>query len=252
MATQESVIKLKGSLGDLAFYKTADGFLARKKGGISAQRMRNDPAFVRTRENGAEFARAGKAAKLLRLALRTHLLSLADKRMTSRLMQVLMQVVQSDATNPRGQRNVIDGEAALLDGFEFNENARLRQTMLAPFTATIERSTGAMTINIESFVPNEMIVFPSGATHCSLVIVGALVDFEGNSFVMDHNESNPIALTNQAQAEQVLSATLPANSTQPLFLALGIRFFQEVNSQFYPLRNGAHNGLAFVSVDGSV
>jgi hypothetical protein len=39
-----------------------------------------------------------------------------------------------------------------------------------------------------------------------------------------------------------------ANSTHPLFLLLGVEFFQEVNGQMYSLRNGGYNSLAIVMV----
>jgi hypothetical protein len=69
MARQKGIIKLKGTIGDITFYKTQDGHLAREKGGIDASRIKTDPAFQRTRENGSEFGRAGKAGKVLRTAL---------------------------------------------------------------------------------------------------------------------------------------------------------------------------------------
>ena len=37
--------------------KVQDGLLARAKGGVSEDRIQNDPAFQRTRENGEEFGR---------------------------------------------------------------------------------------------------------------------------------------------------------------------------------------------------
>ena len=55
MARQKGIIKLKGTIGDITFYKTQDGHLAREKGGIDASRIASDPAFQRTRENGSEF-----------------------------------------------------------------------------------------------------------------------------------------------------------------------------------------------------
>jgi hypothetical protein len=70
MARQRGIIKLDGTIGDITFYKSKDGFLAREKGGVPADRIANDPAFQRTRENGAEFGRAGKAGKTLRTAIR--------------------------------------------------------------------------------------------------------------------------------------------------------------------------------------
>jgi len=47
MARQKGIIKLKGTIGDITFYKTQDGHLARKKGGIDASRIKSDPAFQR-------------------------------------------------------------------------------------------------------------------------------------------------------------------------------------------------------------
>ena len=70
MARQKGIIKLKGTIGDISFYKTSDGHLAREKGSIDASRIANDPAFQRTRENGSEFGRAGKGGKVIRNAIR--------------------------------------------------------------------------------------------------------------------------------------------------------------------------------------
>lgn len=66
------------------------------------------------------------------------MLTVADKRMTGRLTQILMKVIQAVTTNVRGKRNVIDGETELLQGFEFNLNGQLGQSFDAPFTSAIE------------------------------------------------------------------------------------------------------------------
>ena len=84
MARQKGIIKLKGKIGDISFYKTQDGHLAREKGGVDASRIANDPAFIRTRENGAEFGSSASSGKLLRSALRTMLMTAADNRVASR------------------------------------------------------------------------------------------------------------------------------------------------------------------------
>lgn len=39
MARQTGIIKLKGTIGDISFYKSADGHLARYKGGVDANRI---------------------------------------------------------------------------------------------------------------------------------------------------------------------------------------------------------------------
>jgi len=50
MAQQKSILKLKGTIGGITFYKSKDGYLAREKGGVDASRIANDPGFARTRE----------------------------------------------------------------------------------------------------------------------------------------------------------------------------------------------------------
>src|SRR5688572_29411350 len=161
MAKQKGIIKLDGTIGDITFYKSRDGYLAREKGGIPADRIANDPAFQRTRENGAEFGRAVKAGKLLRNSIRGLLQNASDRLMVGRLTQLMVKVIQEDATNPRGLRNVIDGEAEMLQGFDFNINGKLGTTIYAPFTATIDRVAGTLTANIPAFIPLNMIAAPS-------------------------------------------------------------------------------------------
>ena len=152
MARQKGIIKLKGTIGDITFYKTQDGHLAREKGGIDASRIKSDPAFQRTRENGSEFGRAGKAGKLLRTALRPLLINAADGRMVSRLTQAMVKVIQADLVSERGLRNVIDGEAELLFGFEFNIRGKLGTSLYTPFVGAIDRVTGDITVDLASFV----------------------------------------------------------------------------------------------------
>lgn len=250
MARQKGIIKLKGTIGDITFYKTKDGHLAREKGGIDANRIANDPAFQRTRENGSEFGRAGKAGKVLRTALRGLLLNSADSRMVSRLTQAMVKVIQADVTSVRGLRNIIDGEAELLTGFEFNIRGKLGTSLFAPYTATIDRITGAIKVDLASFIPVNMIAAASGTTHFKIISAGAEIDFEAESFVSSTSETD--ILPWDAVSSDVISQTnmVTPNSVKPLFLALGVEFYQEVNGQMYPMKNGSYNPLSLVQVSG--
>jgi hypothetical protein len=250
MARQKGIIKLKGTIGDITFYKTQDGHLAREKGGIDASRIKSDPAFQRTRENGAEFGRAGAAGKILRTSLRALLLNSADTRMVSRLTQQMVKVIQADAVNERGLRNVIDGEAELLTGFEFNIRGKLGTSLFAPFVGTIDRVAGTISVDLAPFVPANMIAAPSGTTHFKIISAGTEVDFEAETFVVSNSETAILPWDAvQTVAINQLNVVTP-NSTKPLFLALGLEFYQQVNGQMYPLKNGAYNPLALVLVSG--
>ena len=251
MSKQKGIVKLTGTMGGITFYKTAeDGFLAREKGGVSKERIATDPNFQRTRENGEEFGRAGKASKLLRNSIRGLLQNASDSRMSNRLTQRMVKVIQADAVSERGKRNVIDGEAELLQDFEFNKKAKLGTTMYAPYTATIDRATGKLTVDVLPFIPANMIAAPAGATHFKIISGGAEIDFENESYVTDANDGLTLTWNNVPTAAINLENSVTAASTHPLFLAMGIEFYQEVNGTMYPLKNGAYNALALVKVSG--
>lgn len=250
MARQKGIFPLKGTIGNVTFYKSKDGYLAKEKGSVDKQRIANDPAFQRTRENGAEFGRAGAAGKVLRTALRGLLLNASDSNLVPRLTKEMMKVVQADTLNPRGARNVIDGEAELLESFEFNSSSKLSTSLFAPYSSTIDRVAGTLTLDIPSFVPSNMVSAPSGTTHFKIVSAGAEIDFEEETFLVDENSSNALPLDANPTVAISHVATVTANSTHPLFLALGILFYQEVNGIMYPLKNGAFNALALVKVSG--
>lgn len=250
MARQKSIIKLDGTIGDITFYKSKDGYLAREKGGVPADRIRNDPAFQRTRENGSEFGRAGKSGKVLRNSIRALLQNSSDSRMVSRLTQQMVKVIQMDETNPRGQRNVIDGEAELIHGFDFNINGKLGNTLYVPINSTLDRVTGAATVDIAAFTPSVDIAAPGGTTHFKLVSAGMEIDFENETFNTASSETAILPWDNVQSAAVNLDNALTANSTKPLFLVLGVEFYQEVNGEKYPLKNGAFNALQVIKVVG--
>lgn len=253
MARQSGIIKLKGTIGDITFYKSKDGYLARQKGGIDKDRFLNDPKFQRTRENAAEFGRAGKASKVLCTAIRPVLNKTQDSRMISRLVKLMMKVIKADGISDRGLRNVLDGELILLQGFDLNGNARLSATVYAPVSFSIDRAFGIMEVNVPSFNPNSQIVAPGGTTHFRFISAGVEVDFENETFVLAQASTAELKYDNSNTALTILSNELDiSDSTKPLFLVFGIEFLQEVNGSFYSLNNGAFNALNLVAIDTGV
>ena len=250
MAKQKGIIKIHGTIDDLTFYKSKNGYLVREKGGVSAERIATDPAFQRTRENGQEFGRAGKAGKLLRTSLKALTQNASDGKMVSRLTREFVKVVKADATSERGLRNVIDGETSLLIGFEFNINGKLGTTLYAPYVPTIDRVSGALEVSFAPFVPVNMVAAAAGSTHFKIMSAGVEIDFENNEYVVDTSSSAVLPWNGAETAAITLTNNVTAESTKPLFLVLGIEFYQEVNGTMYPMKNGAFNPLAIVSVSG--
>jgi len=249
MARQKGFIKLKVTMGGITFYKSIDCYIAREKGGIEASRIANDPAFVRTRENGAEFGNAAMAGKLLRDTVRALSMNTADSRVTSRLTKTMAKVKNFDTTSVRGERNVATGLATaggkqLLKGFNFNIRSLLSGVLFKTFD-TIP-ATGEITIPI--LYPKNDLSIPQGATHVIFKSALAIVDFATGNSVMTVSTPTRLPADGIDQEEvNVIPPTPPAMSGIK-FSLFCIEFVQSVNGADYPLKNGAFNVMNIVEV----
>ena len=249
MAKQAGIIKLKGTIDDIAFYKTADGHLARAKGGVDSDKIKHSAAFARTRENNSEFGRAGKGGKLIRSALRSLMQNAKDSRVVSRLTTVLLAIIKTDAVNQRGQRTLDDGNLALLEGFDFNSNGKLDTTFFGLYTPAFDRVAGDATIAIDAFNAAERIAAPSGTTHYKLAMGATELDFVNKIFVYNEMDMGIQPYDSTPVVATTLTAPVTPNSTLPVLTVMGIEFYQEVNGEFYSLKNGAFNALSIVEVN---
>jgi len=252
MGKQDGIIPIKATIDNLTFYKSKDGYMIRKKGGVDAQRIATDPNYERARENAKEFARAGQACKVLRDAVRTLIQQTADNRVTGRITRTMMQVIKADKTSSRGLRNVLDGEVELLDGFEFNKGSYLGTSLFAPYSATIDRVTGELTVKLPSFIPTGMIAAPKGATHYRILSAGTEIDFEKGTNVTSIKNTAELVWDKTPTADITLVNTVTPNSTHPLLLLLGIEYGQHVNGEWYALKDASFNAMAIVKVDTGV
>jgi hypothetical protein len=97
-----------------------------------------------------------------------------------------------------------------------------------------------------------------GGAHQRLrnVLDGKLELLEGFEFNEDKkcnvalDRSPALPLNNVATNNIVLKNMVQANSTHPLFLVLGVEFYQEINAYMYPLRDRSFNALAVIKVEG--
>lgn len=252
MAKQESIITLNGTIDNISFFKTKDGYNARKKRGVSKAEMELNPNFDRTRENMAEFSRAAKAAKLLRSRLLESIVGSRDRKMCPRLQKAMMAVLKADTTSTRGQRNVIDGETELLQGFEFNMVGPLSTTMEALYEATVDRVTGTCKVSIPPYDPAKMIKHAAGASYYRLGITTASINFETEECEVKSTVSDYLPVKGAITPQMDLAVTLLPGVTHPIFMALTIEFVQETNGQKYALKSGEFNACALVKVDGGV
>lgn len=248
MAKLRSLIKMEGTMDDLTFYKGTDGFFVRTKGGVSRNRIMNDPAFARTRENGVEFGSIAGSGKLLRSALGPMLFKAKDSKLTSRLVKVMGQIKNLDTVNMRGARNVASGlnnsfSVALLEGFDFNARAGLSTVLNAQ--VSVEVVDGS--ISISEFDPLQQMRAADGATHFSLRAGFLKVDFATAVYELTQSAELLFPLA-PGLITPVLTPTSVPTATGIGFHVLLIEFFQEINGMKYLLNNGAFNVLNVVKM----
>lgn len=248
MAKASGVLKIEGTVDDLTFYKQNGKNFVRRKGGVSKDRILNDPNFVRTRENGVEFGHSANSGKLLRGAVGSFVFKAKDSRLSSRLMQKMAVVKNLDTVSARGSRNVATGIITpqgkmVLKGFDFNINAELNGVLFSPVIVT--SATGVVKIN--NLIPAEQLHFPQGATHFSLQSAFLKLDFATG--ISDIKFSNVVNLPiNATSASATLTPTAVPVGTGISFYLLLISFYQLINGVQYSLKNEEYNVLNILEV----
>jgi hypothetical protein len=247
MARQSSIFKFEGLLDGVSFYKSGNGFRVRKKGGVTPDRIKNDPAFRKLRAHTADFTRAASAAKLLRKSIEGLLNQATDTGMVNRLTSEMFNVVKADFTNPKGERNIIDGNVELLTSFEFNTNATLSTVLRISPDYSIDRASGLMSADFSSFDPLEVLSVPKDCTHYKIKLAGSAIDFRNRTFVTDTKETEQKPTTERTAPVQLI-CQLATNSVHPLFLVAGIEFFVKENGPSMKTIKEHSNPLSIVKV----
>jgi hypothetical protein len=219
------------------------------KGKITADRIKNDPSFERTRENMAEFTRAGKAGKLMRTVFRELLINSTDNALQGRLVKVFSRVIATDPVSDRGERTVSKGDLLQVKGFNFNQRAPLSDTLYVRCTVSINRTTGQVLVNIPAFVPRIMLQAVRGTTHFRIIAAAAALDFDQENYEYAQQATDDLPWDNATATATTLTLSLPANSTHPISVVLSVEFYQRVNARLYALKTGEFNPATVVKVD---
>ncbi len=173
----------------------------------------------------------------------------ADKKIASRLTTAMLKVAQADTTNNRGERNVIDGDLSLLQGFEFNGVTGLDEVLKAAYTVGFDRATGQAQVSVAFQDPSMELQQIEGATQARLTVGVGAVDFSNSEYEVDVIQSAAIDINSKTTSTIDTSASISANSTRVVFVVLGIEYYQTVNAELYLINNKDSRALLMVAVD---
>jgi len=251
MAKQSGIFPIEGTMENVTFYKTADGFMVRKKGGVSKERIASDPAYARTRENNSQFGLNAKSGKLLRASIASMLKKGKDSRVSSRLTKIMGEVAKHDHVSVRGQKKAAVGlenmeAVALLKGFNFNNRAVMETVLSAVYTA--DMASGIVTIS--SMIPEEQINAPQGATHVGFRSGFVSVNFITGESQTEYSEQIQLPLNLTPATVTLDPGAIPnAGAEAKTMVVLLLEFYQDLDGIKYPLLNGAHNALSIIDIE---
>jgi hypothetical protein len=126
MATYESLIKIKGSVGDLVFYTLNGKNVVRKKSGFNKKAFKKDPSYEKVRQNSSEFGHCSKMGKTIRKSLDLYLKESGDALLYQKFARLMTEIKDLDTISERGKRTVANGIKTeegkrLLKAFQFGE-----------------------------------------------------------------------------------------------------------------------------------
>jgi hypothetical protein len=250
MARVESILPMRGTIQNITYYKLRGKYFAKRKSSIDPERIAKDPVFLQTRQSMAEFARAGKAGRLIRTALTEYLGRPCDYSVVSRLTKTMMMVIKSDPVNERGMRTAGDGKVSLLKQFSFNMSKSLRSLLRLHIVPAIDPASGMMSVSVPAFAPHEVVNGPSGASHFRIVALALELDFQNEVFIIMKKSSPEFASRDEEVPAFTLTNFVTAQSDNILLLLAGIEFLVKESSGKFRQYGNHSNALEIVETSG--
>lgn len=257
MSKQTGLLRMKGKIGGVSFYKSGGVDLARVANGPSKERIAKDPNFVRTRENNSEFGGCATVVKAIRNAIGGAKISKADAGRSIQRLMPLFKRINLAGTGGRGQRSIdLASNGVLLENFDFNEHSSFASIFNAPFTISTLPARNDATITVPSFLPASFVNAPAGATHFELfAMICTLSNYiydpttghyaatdpaidmlngEDTSPITDLSTTTPVTFTLNPQ----LPGPPTMTTTVAAVLLMGVEFYQRIGSVDYLLSQG--------------
>lgn len=223
--------RISGAMGGSVYAPQPDGSVTlRAKGGATRENFLNRPSMARTRENAYDHGRASSTGSLVRKCLhkmiKTH--KLADRILSGRFHGISNRILRTDPTGNRGVRQLSRGNVGLLKEFEFfKDPAHAFQAVFdAPVSCSICAGTGRVQLTIPSFDPVKRLRVPGGATHFTVLLNCAAVNFDKRQYEYRDDETGLYTLHEPATTPIKLTHDMPMDAGYFLIATMGIAFYK--------------------------
>lgn len=253
MPKQESIFKIKGSLGALSYYQLKGQYVVRRKRELPENYFEQAPSFAVVRANSSEFSGASRVSKSIRALFVPYSKNMADPYITGRLTALCRKII-GEGEGTLGERifNIVL-HSELLKGFAFEPGRDVLHVLNVRTTFACNAARNVVDMHIAAFAPKNCVKTPNGATHFQLICaIGGLSNFAyaGDGYAPVNAEQNGLKAVVES-AVMPLGVALPSTtltaalagapvlaSDVALMVSVGIVFYEEVNGQFCVLEAG--------------
>ena len=139
-----------------------NGYYQVRKINLTAERIKKDPAFRRTRQRAKEFGAVATLTKNIGEAVAS---ATGIKIAARKLNSALARAVQADKVNVPGFRTVLEGQWQSLQGFDLNKQAPLNEAVKAACYCRFKEATQEISIQVPAIIPAIHMFPPPGSTH---------------------------------------------------------------------------------------
>jgi hypothetical protein len=236
MAKNHGPIQLSGTIGELTFYRTRNGFFVRQKSSSPGKSLESS---ARQQAQRAAFGDAMRAANTVRHHLLPFIGMCKSSDMRLRLNRLLLQAAHLYKITPREECNGSGLVLSLLQGFEFNNTTSLFTALHASIESSFDRDTGLASVSVGAFVAEAVLKYMAGVTHMRISIAAAAINFTTREAQKQFLDGDYLPVGQQPAGALTLSVSLPPNLADPVLLLLKLQYFQEVNGDMQERYNAS-------------
>lgn len=138
--------------------------------------------------------------------------------------KLLHHAAMQDEQSGYGFRQVSADSAGLLTGFEFNHKLSLDKALPVRFEHQLDVVTGAVRLEVPSFLARRKKGYPPGATHCRIISCAAVVDFAHESYANTIKTSELLPLGKKTPNAICLDHRLTLKPGEVLLQTMGMAF----------------------------
>ena len=172
--------KLIGTVGGVRHYRLpgCKFIVAVEKGGPTKEQIKNNAAFVRTRENNAEWAVVTQMAKQVKIKFGQCSATIVNTFLIGDLNKALLKALRRNDDEVRGCRSLfLSAHKDVLDAVIYYSYKPFCDIMKCRYAFDTGSDRKSVKVTLPNFKPREQIKAPDQATHFQFCLsVGAVSD----------------------------------------------------------------------------